>query len=41
MAASLAFVTLFVAEGRILPVSLAAISAYIVSRPSALGHSGG
>ncbi len=39
MAASLAIVTLFVAEGWILPVSLAAIlttiSAYIVSRPNA------
>ncbi|MCZ6861114.1 MAG: DUF454 family protein, partial [Alphaproteobacteria bacterium] len=39
MAASLAFVTLFVAKGRILPVILAAIliaiSAYIVSRPNA------
>ncbi len=39
MAASLAFVTLFVAEGWVLPVSLAAIltaiSAYIVSRPNA------
>lgn len=39
MAASLLFVTLFVAEGWVLPVSLAAIlttiSAYIVSRPNA------
>lgn len=38
MAASLVFVTLFVAEGWILPVTLAAIliaiSAYIVSRPN-------
>jgi len=39
MAASLAIVTLFVAEGWILPVILAvvlsAVSAYIVSRPNA------
>ncbi len=45
MAASLAIVTLFVAEGWVLPVVLAAIltviSAYIVSRPNACPRSDG